>query len=66
MKKRIHQIELFMKYPVDVQHEVLANLIKKAKDTEFGRAHGFKDIADFKTYKNNVPVVSYETLYPLH
>ncbi len=64
MKKRVYQIELFMKYPVDVQNKVLANLLYKAKNTEFGKVHGFKDIDNLKAYKNNVPVVSYETLYP--
>lgn len=64
MKKRIHQIELFKKYPVEVQKEVLTNLLDKAKNTEFGKAHGFKDIAGFTSYKNHVPVVTYETFYP--
>ena len=26
LKKRIHQIELFMKYPIEVQNETLTNL----------------------------------------
>ena len=64
MKKRIHQIELFMKYPVEVQNEVLSHLMDKAKNTEFGKEHGFKDIHNFKAYKNRVPVTTYETFYP--
>lgn len=31
LKKRIHQIELFLKYPVEVQQEVLMDLISFAK-----------------------------------
>ena len=31
LKKRIHQIELFLKYPVEVQQEVLMDLITFAK-----------------------------------
>ena len=37
LKKRIHQIELFMKYPIEVQNETLINLLKTAKKTEFGK-----------------------------
>ena len=34
LKKRKHQIELFLKYPVDVQEELLLKLINTAKNTE--------------------------------
>ena len=33
LKKRMHQIELFLKYPNEVQNDILLNLIKSAKDT---------------------------------
>ncbi len=29
LKKRFHQIELFLKYPIEVQEELLQNLIQK-------------------------------------
>jgi hypothetical protein len=44
MKKRIHQIELFMKYPHDVQEELFKRLIKEASATEFGKKYAFNDI----------------------
>ena len=34
LKKRFHQIELFLKYPNDVQNELLLGLIDTAKDTQ--------------------------------
>lgn len=37
MKKRIHQIELFMKYPHDVQEEWFQSLISSAEATEWGK-----------------------------
>lgn len=64
MKKRIHQIELFIKYPNDVQNEWLDTLVEKAKSTEYGKKYGFSSIANYRDFKNNVPVVSYEQLYP--
>ena len=64
MKKRIHQIELFQKYPHDVQEEVLKNLLEKGKNTKFGNKHGFQDIKTVEQYKEQVPVNDYEGLYP--
>ena len=37
LKKRFHQIELFIKYPEEVQEEVLHQLFEIAEDTEIGR-----------------------------
>ena len=36
LKKRFHQIELFLKYPIDVQNELLEHLLHTAKNTEIG------------------------------
>lgn len=64
MKKRIHQIELFLKYPHDVQREVFVNLIDTAKNTVYGKAYHFSDINSFQDYQEQLPVVNYESLYP--
>jgi hypothetical protein len=64
MKKRMHQIELFMKYPHDVQEEWMHDLIDKAKDTEFGRLHDFKSINNYQQFKQHIPVQDYESLKP--
>lgn len=64
IKKRIHQIELFLKYPLEVQDELAKKLISTAKDTEFGQKYGFKSINSVQDFKNQVPVSSYEELFP--
>ncbi len=64
MKKRIHQIELFMKYPHDVQEEVFRKLISTAQFTEFGKRYSFDDIVNYEDFKRQVPVHSYEQLFP--
>ena len=64
MKKRIHQIELFMKYPHDVQSETFHKLIETARKTAFGKEHGFDSIKSVKQYDDQVPVHTYEQLYP--
>lgn len=64
MKKRIHQIELFMKYPHEVQDEVLKKLLNTARFTEFGQRYSFEDIVNSDDFKKRVPVHTYEQLYP--
>lgn len=64
MKKRMHQIELFMKYPFDVQNEWLKKLIDAAEFTEWGGAHNFTDIDNYEQFKRNVPLQDYESLKP--
>jgi phenylacetate-coenzyme A ligase PaaK-like adenylate-forming protein len=64
MKKRIHQIELFMKYPDEVQQEILFNHLYDARRTEFGKEFGFEDIKDYETYRSQVPISTYEKFFP--
>jgi hypothetical protein len=64
MKKRIHDIDLFLKYPVEVQNELFSNLIKTAKKTEFGKQYGFDDIGNLTRFKERVPIQGYEDIYP--
>ncbi|WP_187263483.1 GH3 auxin-responsive promoter family protein [Pontibacter beigongshangensis] len=64
MKKRIHQIDLFRKYPHDVQQELFQNLISTAKDTEWGKKYGYKDIKSVREFQERVPVSTYEDLFP--
>ncbi len=60
LKKRFHQIELFLKYPVEVQEELLQNLLLKAKNTEIGKEYGFSSIMTYREFADRVPVSTYE------
>ncbi len=64
IKKRIHQIELFKSYPVEVQNEWLNKLFFAARNTEFGKKYGFADINSHADLINSVPIQSYESLQP--
>jgi len=64
MKKRIHQIDLFRKYPHDVQSELFTNLIQTAKNTSWGKKHGYADIVSPTQYGQQVPISTYEDLFP--
>lgn len=65
LKQRIHQIELFLKYPHEVQEELLMNLIRRAENTVIGAQYDFSSITSYTTFSERVPVSSYEDLQPL-
>ncbi len=65
LKQRIHQIELFLKYPNEVQEELLMNLIRRAENTVIGAQYEFSSITSYTTFSERVPVSTYEDLQPL-
>ncbi|MEJ6547841.1 MAG: GH3 auxin-responsive promoter family protein [Flavobacteriaceae bacterium] len=65
LKKRLHQIELFIKYPAEVQQELLLGLVDYAKDTYIGCSYDFKSIKNYKDFSERVPIVNYEGMEPL-
>ncbi|MGO4918343.1 GH3 auxin-responsive promoter family protein [Maribacter spongiicola] len=65
LKKRFHQIELFLKYPEEVQEEVLLQLLEFAEDTEIGRTYDFDSIGSYADFKERLPIVSYEEIQPI-
>jgi hypothetical protein len=64
LKKRIYQIELFIKYPAETQLEVFHRLLSTASDTDWGRKHGYSDIQSIRQFQERVPINSYEGLFP--
>lgn len=57
-------MELFMKYPHEVQDEVLKKLISAGRYTQFGQKYSFEDLVNYEDFKKRVPVHTYEQLYP--
>jgi len=64
LKKRIHQMELFIKYPNEVQNELLKDLISKARNTEFGKRYHFNEINSYEKFRERVPIQNYEDYQP--
>lgn len=64
IKKRIHQIDLFKKYPFDVQEELLEKLLTVAAETEWGKLYNYATIRDYSTFKQHVPLQDYSTVKP--
>ena len=65
LKQRIHQIELFLKYPNEVQEELLHNLLQAAENTIIGKQYEFASIKSYQTFTERVPISTYEELQPL-
>ncbi|MGB4775649.1 MAG: GH3 auxin-responsive promoter family protein, partial [Daejeonella sp.] len=64
MKKRMHQIDLFIKYPHDVQEDTFQNLISSAQHTEWGKLYGYESIYNQNQFKERIPLQNYDTLKP--
>lgn len=64
VKKRIHQIELFKKFPVEVQRDVFQYLVSQAAFTSFGSKYDFKDIDTYEQFKTQVPLHEYDHIKP--
>lgn len=64
LKKRIHQIELFVKYPHEVQEELLFQLLKAAEQTVIGKKYDFSSIKNYTRFQERVPVSTYEAFEP--
>ncbi|SEP70160.1 GH3 auxin-responsive promoter [Hyunsoonleella jejuensis] len=60
LKKRFHQIELFLKYPNEVQNELLLSLLDFAKNTEIGKQYDFASIKNYKTFSERIPIKNYD------
>ncbi|MFM7770604.1 MAG: GH3 auxin-responsive promoter family protein, partial [Bacteroidota bacterium] len=63
IKKRLHQIELFKQYPIEVQDEIREALVDKASLTQFGKIHNFRKIQSYSDFRSSIPVHSYEDLF---
>lgn len=62
--KRIYQIELYSKYPHEIQREVFTELVKKAADTEWGIKYGYSKISSYEEFRDSVPLQTYEEIKP--
>lgn len=65
LKQRIHQIELFLKYPNEVQEELMMNLIRSSEETVIGQKYDFESIKSYQAFAERVPVSTYEDLEPM-
>lgn len=55
-------MELFLKYPHEVQEELLFSLLKSAEATQIGKKYDFTSIKNYTTFSERIPIATYEDL----
>lgn len=56
------QIERWSKTAVHDQEQIRKDLVTRAKDTAFGKDHGFSKIGSYENYRHHIPINDYEGL----
>ncbi len=64
LKSRIGKVEKFMNDPLRYQQHWFSKLINDAKNTEFGKTHGFADIKHVSTFQERVKEAEYDDMLP--
>lgn len=64
MRRRISGIEKLYLDAAAIQKNLLIDLLHKARNTAFGKQYGFKDIQDYATYSQRVPIADYHDFEP--
>ena len=64
LKRRIDQIQEFIRDPHKVQERVLLELTAAAKDTELGRLYNFSEVKNYEQFVRNTPITTYEAFEP--
>lgn len=62
--KRFQQVANDREEASNYQEKWFQYLLKKGKETDYGRHHGLRDAITLEQFKERVPVVPYEKLYP--
>ena len=64
LRRRIRHFESWMHNPDAVQQQLFHSLIEQGRHTAYGRAHRFGDIATPAQFREQVPIRTYEQLFP--
>lgn len=60
----VGQISKWKKNPFAAQNKTFKQILGHAKNTAFGRDHGFSEIQSYEDFKKRVPIADYEELRP--
>ena len=58
----VQKTQIWASNPVETQQRVFTDLIRQAKNTQFGKHHHFDAIKTFEDFSKNVPIRDYEAL----
>ena len=59
---RRRELERYINKGEEMQHEILQYLVKRGKDTEYGRKYLFSTIKNYNDFAQNIPLNTYEEL----
>ena len=62
--KRGYQIDLFKKYPTEVQQDTFIRLMSKGAATEWGVNHNITSFSTIEEFQHQVPLQTYEDIKP--
>jgi len=62
--KRLSDLRLFIKNPINTQEEQLRLLIESAQNTQFGQQYNFDKIKSIDHFQQSLPLNDYNTLRP--
>lgn len=62
--RRVARVSHASKYPKKTQRKVFLSLIQRGRLTDWGRKHSFGSIKTIEDFRKNVPLSTYEDLYP--
>jgi len=61
---RLKEIDLYESRAGEIQQRVLADLLRKAQNTEWGRKFDYKSIKSYNDFRARVPVQTYDDIKP--
>ena len=61
-KRIVQKTKIWASNPIETQQRVFDDLIRQAKNTQFGKDHHFDAIKTFQDFSKNVPIRDYEAL----
>jgi len=64
LERRLPRIESMMNRPGEVQQQVFTQLIRRGRSTHWGKKYHYKSIRSVRDFQEQVPVSSYEDLFP--
>ena len=59
---RRRELERYINKGEEMQHEILQYLVKRGKDTEYGRKYLFSTINNYNDFAQNIPLNTYEEI----
>jgi len=62
--KYLNEFRIALTNPIKIQKKILKEILKKNKDTVYGKEHNFKEIKTVQQYQEKVPIINYENIIP--